>query len=49
MKSKQPCNRLAMLAVKADHLRWICIKTTSVGNENGDENELRGKNRCVTR
>ena len=26
MKSKQPCNRLAMLAVKADHLRRICMK-----------------------
>jgi hypothetical protein len=38
-----------MLAVNADHLHWIYIKTTSVGNENGDENELRGKNRCFNR
>jgi hypothetical protein len=38
-----------MLAVKADYLRRICMKKTGGGNENTGENELRGKNRCVTR
>jgi hypothetical protein len=38
-----------MLAVKADYLQRIFLKRTGGGNENTDENELHGKNRCVTR
>jgi hypothetical protein len=38
-----------MLVVKADHLHRISMKKTAGRNENDYENELRGKNRCVTR